>query len=179
MKGPDLVIVGGHAEFISFRRWFARQTIRKCQGMHGACEPRGIAKQAKALAALSQRTKIRILIVLDREDATLPCEELEALVRDAVISEIPAAQVAVVCPDKMVENWMLADVRSWAKGKYIRPKVAQANFEGLDGKKEIKRIFVGGFDYVETKHGVEFLNKIRPAVAASNSVSFRRFRDHL
>ena len=86
------------------------------------------------------------------------------------------ASVSIAVPNRMIENWYLADIAHLCrKKKYLRDNIQQRDFEGKHGKKELKRCFKPEFAYSETKHGPELFSLIRLPVARANSQSFDAF----
>jgi hypothetical protein len=79
-------------------------------------------------------------------------------------------------PNMMIENWYLADVEQLSRRRsYIRDKLKQRNYEGKNGKKELKRLFVKGSYYEEVRHGADLFSIIRFPTASKNSKSFEHF----
>ena len=76
----------------------------------------------------------------------------------------------------MIENWYLSDIEHLSRNKaYIRDGLKQKNYEGMNGKNEIKKCMKKGVSYSETRHGPELFGLLRFNIARQNSVSFDIF----
>ena len=132
---------------------------------------------AKAVATLFRTYKGRhfpVFVVADRETRGIASERLEGLILDALaIHGIPLDQVIVSCPDRMIENWMLADnlYLTHLLGYDIDDRV-----DGCHGKSEISGLMrMKGLPYHEITVGVEIFKKLCPFRVSSKSASFARF----
>ena len=118
----------------------------------------------------------KVIVVMDFESRPEPYERFLSRIQRAFDNSEFGPPVAVAIPNRMIENWYLADIEYLCACKrYLRRKLKQRNYEGTHGKRELKRCFVKGIDYCETKHGPELFLLVRTAVARDNSDSFRRF----
>ncbi len=80
----------------------------------------------------------------------------------------------------MIENWLLADIAYLSKQKkYLKTVKKQRIFESTNGKCEIKKYFVNGFDYSEIKHSSELFPLLRVSEASKYSASFSNFVNKL
>jgi hypothetical protein len=60
-----------------------------------------------------------------------------------------------------------------------KDNLKQKNFEGKDGKKELKKCFISRIDYIETDHGPQLFSVLNFDVARKNSMSFDLFLSSL
>jgi hypothetical protein len=169
------LIVEGQTELLAFTRYVPRKNIKIGRRFSGTSRIETIADEIATLARLMPTTCKKVIAIFDREERMQDRSELEVAVK-AAVSGVGKIAIEVICPDRMVENWMLADALAWKDKKYIdTSRVKQVNFEGKHGINEIKRIFRKNFDYHKTTHGVELLNLIRSEVAADTSMSYKKF----
>ena len=88
--------------------------------------------------------------------------------------------MAAAIPNRMIENWLLADVSHLSRTKnYVRDKLRQKNYEGTHGKTELKRLLVRGHSYVETKDGPDLFMAVRLPEARTWSPSLDHFLKQL
>ena len=179
-KKCDLAfIVEGQTEQIHFVRMVPKKNIVIARVFSGTTSYAAIAKHVASLMRTFPSVCKRCVIIMDREMRTAEREEIEEAIfslisKDALgIGRIK--EFHIVCPDRMVENWILADVESIKTKKYIRSQAKQRNYEGKDGVREIKKLFVKGVSYDKVSHGVEMLGIINPEVARIHSGSFDKF----
>jgi len=86
----------------------------------------------------------------------------------------------VFVADRMLENWILADIAHISSKKVYLKKVSkQRNYESTDGKVELKRLFEKGYDYNEVRHGQELFPLLRSAEASKFSPSLAHFLGEL
>lgn len=170
------LVVGGHGEKLALARWGSSRYIYMAQGLCCVSDVSAIVKQCAPLVRLLFRAKCElVVVVLDREDRGQGSFALERAIRADLVREVANESVYVSCPDQMLENWMLADVRSWSGTHGTRAKLHQKRYEGKHGKNAIKRLFKRGADYRETVHGPRLLKAVRESVASKNSSSLSRF----
>ena len=93
------------------------------------------------------------------------------------VRNLPFGTAVEVCvPNRMIENWYLADTEEISsKRNYIRKGLGQKPYEGTHGKKELKQLFANGTSYNEVLHGPELFSTIRFEVAIANSSSLDNF----
>lgn len=174
------VIVDGIGDHAAFReRYGSRIRVMKADG------PRGHMVTPEALAS-SCKKQIELLraygcssvaVITDYEgragNIDSFCGQLNKLFAGY------ALKIAVVayCADRMIENWILADVSYLAsKKKYLR-SVKQRCFESTNGKVELKKLFQHGHDYNEVRHGAELFSLIRAPYAVKQSASFKKLQE--
>lgn len=123
----------------------------------------------------------KLLIILDRESRATCAPNLAASVRDEVLQRLSEnavairCTIAVVCADRKLENWLLADPYGIAGHKLIRDEVRKKrpmNVDGTDGKAELSRYFVRGKFYVEG----EMTGSLASHVRVENNTVLRRSR---
>lgn len=165
--------VGDHAAFKA--RYGNSAKVLKAEG------PRGHTVSAEALA-VSCRKQVHMLelmgcssivIVTDFEGRGGAASDFCIRVERALVG---SNRVRVACADRMIENWILADIAYIATLKvYLKSPVKQKSFESLHGKQEIKKLFNKGYDYSEVKHGPEMFSLVRGREASARSASFKDF----
>lgn len=168
-------IVSGRTEQDSLSRWIPAKNIRFVNSFGGTMSVVAMTRIAAPLIRLLLQRVTFVLIVLDREMRAEPAEELEREFQKLLAGAVPISFVGAVFADRMIENWMLADVTAIRRKKFIRSNARQRPYEGTDGCKELKRQFQPPFRYDKVLHGPQLLKVIRDDVAARNSGSFRRF----
>ena len=123
----------------------------------------------------------KLLIILDRESRATCAPNLAATVQDEVVRRLSESavavpcKIAVVCADRKLENWLLADPHGIAGHKLIRDQVRKKrpiNVDGTDGKAELGRYFVHGKFYVEG----QMTGSLASHVRVENSTVLRRSR---
>ena len=123
----------------------------------------------------------KLLIILDRESRPTCAPSLAETVRDEVVRRLSEREVAVrctiavVCADRKLENWLLADPYGIAGHKLIRDEVRKKqpeNVDGTDGKAELRRYFVHGKFYVEG----QMTGSLAFHVRVENNIVLRRSR---
>lgn len=134
-----------------------------------------IAKAVSSLLALLRGRYSPVFIIFDREQRAEDSEILEEQLRQQLMSMCTEEHnVIIASPDRMIENWILADRALLNRLFQVGSFTAQ---DGSNGKAMLRLILrEKGFDYHETTVGVDTFCKITPAVAAQNSRSFARFR---
>lgn len=173
-------IVEGHSEYTAFTQYTPQKYISRARRFGGKVRLETIAEEIATLARLLSTHCNKIVAVMDREDRVDDSLDIEnSLITLLSRHQIRNTTVIIICPDRMFENWMLADVVACKRKKYISNRATQKHYEGTSGKNELKRLFVGKVYYQETTHGVELFKSIRQNVASNNSVSFRRFLSNL
>lgn len=172
-------VVGGRGERAALSRWTNKRLIHMANGLCCTASVDAISRQTLPLVRLLLEKKCDIVvIVLDRELQGASSSQLERNIEERMSQELPDASVFAACPDRMLENWMLADVKSWS-GKHGTKSSAQKKSEGKHGKDLVKALFKPGHHYRETLHGPLFIAAVRTSVARRNSASFARFQRHV
>jgi len=173
------VIVDGDGDFASLKKRFSDGfRILKTDGPRGhTARSIDIAKRSKKQIGMLRAFQCkRVVVVLDFEQRSSRYEDFIREISDA-FQEIPwGLRVDVVVTNRMIENWYLADIVHLSRNKaFIRNGLRQKNYEGTDGKSEIKKCMAQGFAYSETEHGPQMFAVLRFEVARTNSPSFEKF----
>lgn len=173
------IIVDGPGDLKSLKtKYDGKFKILKTDGPRGHCAPvdkiiSNSKKQIKMLQALKCN---KVIIMLDFECRLCNYDEfINQLFEQVKIQELSDI-VSFVVPNKMIENWYLADIEYLSsKKKYLKDSIKQKKYEGLHGKDEIKKLMKNNFTYSETEHGPELFTLIREDIACKNSFSFNMF----
>ena len=136
---------------------------------------KAIAKVANAFIKLFRGRHYPIVIIVDREGRAQSSIEIEQeLTRLLVEHGVPENDVIVASPDRMIENWMLADHVMFSK---VYDVECPQDCEGSHGKHVIKRLLAPKkVAYHETTIGVEIFSYIDPHVMCERAASFNRFK---
>lgn len=137
-----------------------------------------LAKAAFSLIKLFKGRHFPVVIIVDREGRNLSSQDIEAeLTRMLADLGVPGDDIIVCCPDRMIENWMLADDVYFEEVYDI--KLVEA-YEGGHGKRDIRRLLLlKKISYHEVALGVEIFCGIDPRRASGNSESFCRLRSRV
>jgi hypothetical protein len=177
------IIVDGDGDYASLRRRFTHgYKIVKTD------EPRGRSASATDIAHNSRKQILilssfrceRVVVVLDFENRPMPYSVfVEELISQFASIQLPVS-VAVAVPNRMIENWYLADIEFLSKQKlFLRDGIQQKTYEGKDGKALLKRLMRKGISYSETKHGPELFEILRFDVARKHSASLDKFLNEI
>ncbi|MCK4857781.1 MAG: DUF4276 family protein [candidate division Zixibacteria bacterium] len=177
------VIVDGQGDYASLRaRFGARYRILKTDGPRGHTVPPAqivlaAKKQIAILRAMSCET---IVLLTDFECRRCSYEAfLQALATQASSFDC-GVTLLTASPNRMIENWYLADISYLSRKKaFLRDRVTQRNFEGCDGKRQLRKFIIKGNSYNEVTHGPQLFVALRFSVARKNSPSFDSFLRHL
>jgi hypothetical protein len=173
------IIVDGPGDYASFKGRFNRAVkVLKTDGPRGHTPSIGeiVSGSRKQVSILQAYRCERIIVLFDFEmrknDYASFVQEIEQRFQ-AAFQGIP---VDVAVPNRMIENWYLADIE-WLSMKkvFIKNGLRQKNYEGTHGKNELKRCFAEGYTYSETKHGPQLFAIVRFDVARKNSPSLEQF----
>ncbi|MCS3809665.1 DUF4276 family protein [Xanthomonas sp. 4461] len=172
------LIVDGAGDYAALTaRYKGRVRVVKSDGPRGhtATEDAIAESSKKQVALLSAFGCTEIAILTDFEGRTCALESFaEKIQRKAI--KISNLDVTVIVADQMIENWLLADIAYLSKKKkYLKGVRSQKKYESTNGKSEIKKHFVAGFDYNEVKHSSELFPLIRVEEASKYSASFSYF----
>ncbi len=173
------IIVDGQGDFAALScRFKGRYRLVKTDGPRGhSPKPQQIAtfsrKQVSMLQALGCT---RAIVLLDFEGRTGSwISFLDSLTRQfaSISLRIP---VAVAVPNRMIENWYLADIAHLSTRKaFLKSGLKQKQYEGKHGKNELKKCFKKNLSYSEVRHGPELFRSVRFAPARKNSSSLDLF----
>jgi hypothetical protein len=177
------IIVDGVGDYTSLRRRFQKGfRILKTDGPRGhTAEPKAIARKSrKQVCILAAFKCVHVIVLIDFEQRPQAYEQFVAELRDKFKSVDFPTSVSVVIPNRMIENWYLADIEHLSTQKaFLRDGIKQKCFEGTHGKNEIKRFMRHGLSYSETKHGPQMFEILRFDNARRYSASFDDFLNHL
>lgn len=174
MAKKNVILVGGLLEYRAFKMRFPGSIVLIMRGANALDPAKGLANRVKETIRPRVSSARKIVVVLDREVSQSSSDSLQQIIERALgkaVSELPCS---VVCPDRMIENWILADINAIKCKKYISRSAKQKSYEGCHGKNELKKI-IAGATYRETQHGIELLLLVRDSVASKNSPSFKAF----
>lgn len=173
------IIVDGEGDYRSLKRKYNFKVLIT-DGPRGeyAVVADIILKARKQISMLRGFGCNKIIIMLDLENRNV----VHSAFISQLYSQLPKYDyqdlVWFAVPNKMIENWYLADIEHLSKKKkYLKQKLQQKKYEGLHGKRELKKLFENGYSYSETEHGPELFNLIRESVVAKNSPSFLTFKE--
>jgi Domain of unknown function (DUF4276) len=178
------LIVDGEGDFSAFKARYGgnKARILKTDGPRGhAVSERSLIMSAKKQISLLKLYHCsKIAIVTDFEARAGCALQFCKRVAEEAANFDFAKDVLVFAPDKMIENWFLADIVALsAKKKYLKAVSKQRSYESSDGKRELKRLFKKGHDYNEVRHGAELFPLVRSIEAAKTSRSFESFFEEL
>jgi hypothetical protein len=173
------IIVDGPGDFATLHaRFHPGFQIRKTDGPRGHTVPpeRIVATAGKQIRMLSVAGCTSIILLVDFEARTEQIENfLQALTAEINRRKYPVPVFACAA-NRMIENWFLADIAHLSIRKnFIRTGLKQKNYEGTDGKRELRALFIRGVTYNEVRHGPQMFQSIRFNVARENSPSFDHF----
>lgn len=173
------IIVDGEGDVASLNaKYKGRFRVLKTDGPRGHYAPakKILSKGQKQISMLKALncTKVVLMIDLESRDRTWRdlIKELEIELREYNFG----VDVSFAVPNRMIENWYLADISHLSKKKaFLKKNISQKNYEGTDGKSALKRLFKKNHAYSETVHGPQLFILIRDSIACSNSDSYKHF----
>ncbi len=135
-----------------------------------------IAKRLQSLINILNNRYYPIVIIIDREKreqsySDIKCE-LEQEIKKYGINDI----LHIGVPDRMIENWILADWISFCSNINVNKNKTKPSYEGLSGKGQIKKLYPS---YHETTNGVKLFLDSNPKAIYENSPSFKNFIDSI
>ena len=179
MKPKHGIIVDGQGDFTALRaRYMRKYKILKTDGPRGHTVPpkRIIFSAKKQITILKALGCQRIIILTDFECRQGNYADFLAALTEAADSLDCRGEVLAASPNRMFENWYLADIAHLSeRTAFLRDRISQKNYEGCDGKKELRKHMKKGVSYTEVKHAAKLFLGIRIRVARKNSPSFDRF----
>jgi len=132
-----------------------------------------IAKRLSSLIKLLNNRHYPIIIIIDREDRKESSEEIKNLLENELLEINIGVPFFVGVCDRMIENWMLADVQNLQKYS-SKTVIPPSNYDSLHGKSTIKKIIPS---YHETTDGVKILSSCCSRKLYRNSPSFKLFAE--
>ena len=178
MKDKIGIIVDGQGDYASLRARFNGQyKIIKTDGPRGHCATNEqiVSNSRKQIRILRGFGCGRIIALIDYECRNQGIEAFIEQLNKLFIKE-HGKNVEACVPNRMIENWYLADIVFLSKNKkYLKTLPKQKNYEGTHGKEELKKLMVNKAKYNEVKHGSELFGMLRFEEARKNSPSFNVF----
>lgn len=158
-------IVDGPGDFAAVNaRFGAGCKILKTGG------PRSHSTTAEQIASYS-RKEIEILrlygcshvvVIVDFEERQGSWKAFAEELNQLLSTGYEKMEVRAVVPNRMIENWFLADVTYLSsRFRFLKRQKAQKRFEGTNGKRELKRLFSKKESYQEVKHGRALFPEVR------------------
>jgi Domain of unknown function (DUF4276) len=172
------IVVDGAGDYASLRTRLKGYVIVKTDGPrgHAAAVIEIVRKSRKQIDILRALKCTRVVVVLDFESRNAVYEDFVEDLSTAFSSTDFQMPMFVAVPNRMIENWFLADIEYLSSIKaFIRDGLRQKNYEGTHGKDKLKSCMKQGMSYSETRHGPQLFETLRFAVAAMNSQSFKHF----
>jgi len=173
------IIVDGPGDYHSLRtRFRSNCKILKTDGPRGVTVSIDdmVSHASKQISMLMACSCGRIVVLLDFEMRADDYTEFMVRIAEKFAQTYSEYPVSVAIPNRMIENWYLADIAYLSQCKaFIKNNLRQKIYEGLHGKEELKKCFISKFSYSETKHGPQLFEILRFDVARQNSHSFDDF----
>lgn len=173
------IIVDGDGDFAALRTRFVEGfRVLKTDGPRGhrARAAEIAMRSAKQVRMLRAFRCTKVIVMLDFEHRRQAYEDFVKELRAAFSTRDLGLPVLVAVPNRMIENWYLADIEFLSARKaFLKRNLKQKNYEGSDGKSHMKRCMKAGHTYRETKHGPQMFAILRFRVARRNSPSFDEF----
>jgi len=173
------IVVDGPGDFAALKTRLTQGfKILKTDGPRGhtVSVEQIVARSRKQIAILKAYSCTHIVILTDFEMRRELYSDFRAKLCKALNLLDPSVPITCAVPNRMIENWYLADIAYIASQKvYLRPNVQQRNFEGTHGKDELKKLFVSKYSYDEVEHGAQMFALIRWEEARHNSESLDHF----
>lgn len=172
------MIVDGEGDYASINKKFnSKVKVLKTDGPRGHCAKIDeiVSKSRKQVRMLKDFNCKKIIVLIDYECRTKPYKKFVKCLKES-FKKVYKDLVIVCSPNIMIENWYIADAETISKEKvYIKNKLKQKKYEGRNGKKCLKSLFVPKYSYSEKKHGPELFCIIKDNVASKNSNSYNNF----
>ena len=177
--GKVAFIVDGHQEQKIVQQLCPGSPVRRhnCNGRD--VEVAAAAKRIASLIRLIGNGYHPFVIVFDRESRTTTAMQLAKDIESQLRSERITDHLIIGVPDRMIENWILADwPNAKAKGDFIGAKPS-ASIEGANGKGIVMKHLPKAGRYHETIEGVDWFVSCNPSIMCSKSASFHHFASQL
>lgn len=175
------IIVDGDGDYASLKARFKGQyKILKTDGPRGDATSINdiISKSRKQVSMLKTLNCTKAIIVTDFENRRGSYNKFYSDIMRAFDAVNFGMPIFISVPNKMIENWYLADIEYLSKKKlYLKDNLRQRRYEGTDGKRELKKLFKYKYTYNEIKHGKELFTILRFINARRNSDSLNNFLD--
>jgi len=120
-----------------------------------------------------------IIVILDREGRKETSDEIICRLHRALEGQDLKSKIIIGVPDRMIENWILADLKTLRRSTGISKRRCKINYEGVHGKEALKKILPPKIRYRETIEGACWLARSVSRTIYQNSASFKTFADKL
>lgn len=174
------LIVDGEGDYAAFRaRYRGVAKIFRTDGPRGheVSAEQIVDGARKQILQLRDLGCNRVAIVTDLEARQLLARSFKERCRAHAAKSNHSADLMIFVADRMLENWVLADISHISSKKsYLKSIARQKIYESVDGKSVLKKMFVKGHSYNEVRHGQDLFPLVRGENAASVSPSFADFR---
>ncbi len=147
--------------------------IINCNGDEVSLE--AIAKRIGSLSRLIQNRFSPIIVIIDREARDAPSSKIRRDLSALLTQEHINVPIVVGVPDRMIENWILADAGTFATIINRKSNAISESFEGTAGEARLKELLPDNITYVKTIQGVEWFKSCDADTICQNSASFREF----
>lgn len=147
--------------------------VLNCNGRD--VELNAAAKRIASLIRLMGSKYYPYVIVFDREERKESASKIKELLETLIKSEGIVDELVVGVPDRMIENWILADWENVKRQGRIKKSVGLKNFEGSNGKASIKKFLPKNGRYQETVQGVSWFLETNVKLIYEKSPSFKQF----
>jgi hypothetical protein len=175
------IIVDGAGDFAAIKARFQNgYKIIKTDGPRGhtaiLCDI--LTNSKKQIAMLKAFSCRKVIVMFDFENRSEDYDDFRERARETFNDFNFGIPVSLAIPNRMIENWYLADIAHLSKEKvFLKRNLKQKNYEGKNGKNELKKCFTKKYTYSETNHGPQLFSSLRFNVAKINSRSFKLFLD--
>lgn len=172
-------IVDGQMERKIIQRVCPSKPIKllQCNGKTVSYE--AAAKRAASLIRLN-KNHYPIIIIFDREKRAEKADTVAEKLLAAILKQkIHKVDIFIGIPDRMFENWILADINAVNSYYSIRPLLSQECFENKHGKSQLRSMIGTKYSYSETQDGPEIFSRCDIPTICKNSPSFRQFFDRI
>lgn len=183
-------LLDGRTEIRSFKWRIATENAldlaaRKtnCNGKHVTADGYASSVLGVMLEVLGQRF-MHIVCILDRESRLVSSQRFATSVRRAIVTSVLGnshygredveAKLRVCVPDRMFENWIIADIEGIKQVRnLVKATAEQAEFDGKNGARYLRDFMT--VPYKKASHGPVLFQHVDYGMAGRNSPSFRAF----
>lgn len=151
--------------------------VLSCNGDY--VELQAAAKRIASLIRLMGNKYYPYVIIFDREKRKASAETIRERLKELIMAEEIHDEIIIGIPDRMIENWILADWENITLQEKIKNTGVTVTFEGLSGKAKMKKLLPRNSIYHETVQGVSWFLKANVKVIYKNSHSFCLFANAL
>lgn len=175
-KGLPVFLVEGHLEHDFLEEICGKKKSRVLKIPNGkTVSPKVIARQVIAQVSMLAEEPSYVTVVADREQRAESAIDVENEIANELQQQGLMIPFSVHVPDKMIENWILADVNV-LNGEGLSISLA-VPAEGCHGKSVLDAAFrKKRSKYNERIDGVKLLKLCKASTVSSVSPSFQRLR---